>query len=188
MTENIKFQKVMVNTVVIEMCCNDIGCHIICRMLYRGKRMYLFSVWQYNNSAGMLSCWTFNAYASVYNSVDFTTSFTFALFFVIFFYITIYRFICKCSYGSCLICLSFSENYFNIGMCFRLILSWEVQVNIRLFIAVKTEKGLKWNIKSFFFKLCTAFRAYLIRHITASTARKFSYLIGIKINIITFRA
>ena len=55
MTENIKFQQVVVDGVIIKMRRDNICCHIICRMLYRCKRVDILTKWENDDSSRMLS-------------------------------------------------------------------------------------------------------------------------------------
>ena len=55
MPQNVKFQKVVVNGMVIKMSRNNIRSHIICRVLYRCKLIDVMPVRQYHNSSRMLS-------------------------------------------------------------------------------------------------------------------------------------
>ena len=69
-----------------------------------------------------------------------------------------------------------------------LVLSREIQVDIRLLVTLKAEEGFKWNIEAVLFKRFPADRAIFIRHVTASHTCKFPDLLGIKIKIMTIGA
>ena len=139
----------MVNRMVLKMCCNNICIHIICRMLDCGKFINLMFMRYYDNSTRMLACGSLYTRTSFRQTLHLTSSFMNISFFKIFVHITICCLFCKGTDGSCPECLSLSENNFYIFMRFWLIFSREIQVNIRLFISLKSKECLKWNIMSF---------------------------------------
>lgn len=98
----------------------------------------------------MLSCSTAHADTSKYNPVNFTVSLMYTALFIIIFDITECRLICQRTDRSCLKGLSLPEDNFGVFMCLTLVLSGKVQVDIRLFISLKSQERLKRNIKPFF--------------------------------------
>ena len=64
--------------------------------------------------------------------------------------------------------LRFAEHFDGVAVRPRLILTREVQVNIRHLAAAEAEEGLKRNVKAVLDVLRAAFRAVLIRHIRAA--------------------
>ena len=64
MSKNIQFQKVMVNGMIIEMGCNNLGCLVIGRMLNRCEGINLFTMGHNNDTAGMLTGCTSDTDAS----------------------------------------------------------------------------------------------------------------------------
>ena len=72
-------------------------------------------------------------------------------------------------------------------MSICLILTGKVQVDIRFLISFKSKESFKWNIKSFFYHLCPAFRTVFIRHVTAGHTTEFFHLRRIKITVFTVR-
>ena len=73
-------------------------------------------------------------------------------------------------------------------MRFTLIIPGEVQVDIRLFVSLKSEESLKWNVKSVFDQLFPTDRAQLVRHIVPASSGIFSHLIRSEITVMTFLA
>ena len=67
-----------------------------------------------------------------------------------------------------------------------LIFSGEIQVDIRLFVAVKSKECFKWNIVTFLNQLFPAIWALLRRHIASGTSGVFFYLLRIEIYIMAF--
>ena len=55
MTQDIQFQQVMIDGMVVEMCCRDPAFHIVGRMLHRREFIDVVSVRKDDNTAGMLS-------------------------------------------------------------------------------------------------------------------------------------
>ena len=64
--------------------------------------------------------------------------------------------------------LTFTENNLRIFMRFALIITGEVQVDIRLLVSLKSKECLKRNVKPVFCQLLAAHRTDLIRHITSA--------------------
>ena len=167
---------------------NNITVHIICRVLNRGKFLNIPTNGKNNNSSRMLSCSTSDTCTSLHNSVDFTVTFSLTSFFIIIFHITKGCFLCQSTDSSCLKSLSCTKNNLYITMCLSLIITGKVQVNIRLFISFKSKEGFKRNIKSLFYQRLSAYRTFLIRHITSCPSGICPYLFRVKICIVTFGA
>ena len=77
---------------------------------------------------------------------------------------------CFVGYGSdraCLVNILFAEYLANISVCYRLILACEVQVYVRLFIALESKEGRERNVEAFFFHARAALRTCLVRHVVA---------------------
>ena len=55
-------------------------------------------------------------------------------------------------------------------MGFRLIITGEVQVNIRLFITLESEESLKGDVESRLYKRLAAHRTVLVRHIKSAAS------------------
>ena len=185
MSENIQLQQVGIDGMVIKMGRNNIRGLIVGRMLHRGEGIDVLTVRQYDDTAGMLSGGSVNTGTSCNDTVDLTVTFMYTLFFVIVFYITKSGFFRQRTYGAGTEGLPRAENYFRIFVGLTLVLTGEVQVDIRLLISLKSQKGLKGDIKSLFFQRFSAHRTVFIRHITAGTAGKAFDQIRIKIIIMT---
>ena len=67
-------------------------------------------------------------------------------------------------------------------MRLRLILTREVQVNIRLLIALKSKEGLERNVKTILMELFAADGAHFIRHVDSRLAGVCLHLVGIKVD------
>ena len=84
--------------------------------------------------------------------------------------------------------LPFSEDDLRIGVRRALVLTRKVQVDIRLFVSLKAEEGLKGNIKAVFSHFCAAVRADLIRHVAARGARKLLRNFRVEVRVAAIRA
>ena len=62
-------------------------------------------------------------------------------------------------------------------MRFTLVISGEVQVDIRLFVSLESKESLKWNVKSVFDQLLSTDRTVLIRHIVSTATHIFFSLL-----------
>ena len=148
MPENIEFQQVVVDRVVIKMCGDCRSRHIVCRMLYQGKSIDLLSHRKYNDTSRMLSGRSADADTSLYDTVDLTVSLVDTALLVIILDITECRFIGKCTDRTGTEGLSLTENNLTVRMRFTLVLTGEVQVDIRLLISLESKECLKRDIKS----------------------------------------
>ena len=166
----------MVDGVIIEMGRYNIRSHIICRMLHRSKGINVLPQRQYDDTTGMLSRTPSDSCTSLHNPVNLTGPFSCAPFFIIILYISERGFICQGSNGPGSIGLSGSEDDLRVFMCVTLVISREVQVNIRLLIPFESQEGFERNVKSILRKRFAADRAFLIRHIPATAAGIGSHL------------
>ena len=169
------------------MCGDDIRSRIICRMLYRCEGVDFFSDRKYDNTTRVLSRGSSHTHAPLYDPVNLTISLPLIPLFIIFFYIAKCSFISQRTDRSCTEGLPCSENYLRILMSFTLVFTGEIQVDIRLLVSFKSQKGLKGNVKSLFFQLRPAFRAVFIRHIAACHSGIFFYLLRVKITVMAIR-
>ena len=168
------------------MCCDYIRCHIICRVLHRGKGINIFAVRKNDNPSRVLSRTSSDSRTPFHNSLNLTFSLSAVSLLIIIFHKTICRLICKstdCSRTESLAC---SENHFRIFMSITLIIAREIQVDIRLFIPLKSKKRLKRNIKPVFCKGFPTYRTFFIRHIPARQAGIRPHFVRCKITVMTF--
>ena len=84
--------------------------------------------------------------------------------------------------------MALTENHFRISVNLALVLTGKIQVNIRLFIAIKAQKCFKRNIMPILMELSPTYRAKFIRHIAAGTASISPHFFRSKIRIKTFCA
>ena len=158
---------------IIKMCRDDITVFVICRMLYRCKFLNFLTYRKNDDTARMLSGRSSDTGASLNDTVDLAVTLMLSSFFIVVFNITERCFFRKRTDGSCLEGLAFSENNLCISMRIRLIFTREVQVDIRLFVSLKSKERFKRNVESLFIHLCSTFRADAVRHIASRHATKF---------------
>ena len=187
-SQNIQLQQVRIDRMVIKMGGDNIGIHIICRMLYRSEGVDIFTKRKNDDTARMLSGGTTDTCASLHDPVDLAVSLVHTTLFVIIFHITERCLIRQRTDRSGTESLSRTKDYFCIFMCLTLILTGEVQVDIRLFVSLESQESLKRNIKPHFLQWFSTPRAYLIRHVTTGTAGICFHFVGIKIHIIALSA
>ena len=89
---------------------------------------------------------------------------------IIIFHVTKCRFVCQRTDRSGAERLAGTENNLCVFMRFTLIITGEVQVDIRLFVSLKAKERLKRNIKSGFFQRLAAIRADGIRHVASGAS------------------
>ena len=188
MSENIKFQKVMVNGMVIKMCRCNATFHIVGRMLHRCKLIDAVSVRKYYDSSRMLSGTSPDSGTSFCNSFNLTATLSLTTFFIIVFHKSICCLICQRTDRSGFECMTLTKENLCIFMSLRLVISGEVQVNIRLFISLETKECFKRNIKSGLNQFFSAHRTISIRHVVTTASSKCPNLFRLKITVMTFFA
>ena len=102
------------------------------------------------DTARVLSCGSADTCTSLHDPVDLAVPLAGATLFIVFFYIAKCRLICQRTDGSCTESLSCTEDNLRIFVRLGLVITGEVQVDIRLFISLKSKEGLEGNIKSLF--------------------------------------
>ena len=177
----------MIDGMIVKMRGHDICGHIIRRMLYRGKGIDILSQRQYNNAARVLSRAAPDAGAAHNDPVDLTVPFPCTPLFIIPLHISICRLVRQRADGACPIGLACPEDYLRVLMGFALILSGEIQIDIRLLISLKAQECLKGNVETVLFQRFPAYRTQFIRHIAARPARILFHLVRSKIIVITVR-
>ena len=122
------------------------------------------------------------------NTVDLTGPLMNATFFKIILHITESGLIRQGCNGSGTEGLSRTEDNLGIFMRLGLVLTGEVQVDIRLFVSLESQESLERNIKSVLVKLFSAHRTYLVRHIDSRLTGIGLDFITVKIHIMTLTA
>ena len=116
----------MVDGMVIKMSRNRCSRHIVCRMLYRSKRINLLAHRKNNDTSRMLSGRSPDADTSLYNTVNLTVSLVNSALFIIIFDISKCSLVRKCTNRSGTERLSVTENNLTVSMGFTLILTGKV--------------------------------------------------------------
>ena len=129
----------------------------------------------------MLSRGTAHTYTALDDAVDLTIALSRPPFLIVFFYIAEGSFICQRTDGACAEGLALSEDNLRIIVSLALILTREVQIDVRLLVALKSKEGFKRNVKSVLFQRGSADRAGFIRHIAARHSGKSLYLLRVKV-------
>ena len=157
-------------------------------MLNRSKLLNFLSMGKYNDSSGMLTCCTTDTRTALHDPVNLTVPFSLAPLFKIILHISESCFLRKSTDGSCFKGVPLSENNLCIFMCHCLIFTGEIQVNIRLLVAFKSQECLKGNIEPVFLHHGSAFGACFIRHVAPHLAHKFFHIFRVKITVFTVGA
>ena len=167
---------------------DDIRRHIVGGVLYRGKGIDVLPHRQNHDAAGMLPCAPADAGTASHNAVNLTHPLMPAPLLIIFFYIAVSRLVRQRADGACAVRLAVAENHFRIFMRLTLVLTREIQVDIRLLIPFKAEERLKGNVKPFLVKRRSADRAVLVRHVAPRAAAVSLHFLGVKIIIMALWA
>ena len=152
---------------VIKMSGDNIAVHIVGRVLDRSKLLNVPADRKNNDSSGVLARGPAHSGAALDDPVDLTVPLSLSPLFVIIFYIAESRLLRQSTDGPGLKGLSSTEDNLYIPVGFSLIIPGEVQVNIRLFVSLKSQESFEGDIKAFFLQRLSAHRAVLIRHVTA---------------------
>ena len=147
MSENIELQEVVVDGMVVKMRRYNIRCHIVCRVLHRCERINLLAKRQNDNTARMLPRCPSHAGTSFYDTVDLAGTLPLAAFFVIIFHVTKCRLLGKRTDCSGTVSLAFSENNLGIAVSISLIITGEIQVDIRLFVSLKSKECFEASLR-----------------------------------------
>ena len=126
MSENIEFQQVVVDGMVIEMGRDRLRGHIVRRMLYRGKRIDHLAERQNNDTSRMLSRCTPYADTPLNDPVDLTVPLPFPMLLKVILHIAVGRLICQSTDGPRTERLPFTEDNLRIVMGTALVFTGEV--------------------------------------------------------------
>ena len=124
--------------------------HIVGRMLHWSKRIDRFSQRQHNDTARVLPCSSADTCTALHDPVDLTVPLAGAALFIVFFYIAKCCLVCQRTDGSRPEGLTCTEDNFCIFVCLGLIITGEIQVDIRFLVSLETKEGLEGNVKSLF--------------------------------------
>ena len=178
----------MIDRVILEVRRDNRRIHIVRRVLQGREGVNRLALRQYDNAARVLSRGAPHADTALHETVDLALSLSGSVLLEVVFHIAEGCLFCQGSHGAGAERLPFSEDDLRVGMRRALVLTGEVQVNIRLLVALKAEEGLKGNVKAVFSHLCAAVRADLIRHVTARGARKLLRNLRIEVRVAAIRA
>ena len=186
-SQNIQFQKVSVNGMVVEMCGDDIAVLIICRMLHRREFFDFLSFGEDDDASWVLARSPADAGTSLNDPVDLAVSLMLSSLLKVIFYIAVSRLFRQGTDGSGLEGLPFSEDHLCIFMGVRLIFPGKVQVDIGFLISLESQESLKRDIKTFFFHFCSTVRTVPVRHVAAGHTAEFLHFRRIKVTVFALR-
>ena len=175
----------MVDRMIVKMCRDNVCRHIIRRMLHRCEGIDILPVRQYDDSSRMLPGAPPDPGTPFHDPLNLTLSLSASMLLIIIFYKSERRFLRQRSDRPGAVRLPFAEDDLGILMCITLIISREIQVDIGLFISLKSKERLKRNIKSIFDKRLSTVRAYFIRHIPSTSSGKCTHFLRLKITVMT---
>ena len=136
-SQNIQLQKVMIDGVIVKVGGDGIRGHIVGGMLHRREGIDILSQGQHDDSSGMLTGSSSDTHTTCYDSIDLAGTLCLASLFKIFLDITEGCLICKGADGAGTEGLSCSEDHLCVFVRFGLILTGEIQVDIRLLVSLK---------------------------------------------------
>ena len=172
---------------IVKVGCDNVRRHIVGRMLYRSKGVDILTVGKNNDSSRVLPRTSADSSTSLHDPVNFAIPLSASPFLIIILHKSKGRLICQGSDGPGTEGLSLSKNNLSILMRVTLIVSGEIQVDIRLFVSLKSKECLKRNIKSILNQRMSADRTVLIFHVPSTAPGKSSHFLRIKITVMAVR-
>ena len=142
-TEVVEFKYGIMQSVEVEMRCTKPFIRVIRRVLYGSEILRLHIAGHNNHAAGVLTRCSLNAYTASCEPVFFGAADGFSSLFKPLFNKAVCGFICKGTYCARLENMRYTEKSLCISVSIELIFTAEVEVNIGLFIAFKSEESFK---------------------------------------------
>ncbi len=127
-----------------------------------------------------------DARASLHDTVNLAISLSRAPLGIIIFHIAKRRLIRKSTYCPGAVSLPCPKDDFCIFVGVALIIPRKIQVDIRLFISLESQKCLKWDVVSVFNKRRSADWACFIRHVPPAAACICPHFLRLKIAVMAF--
>ena len=186
--EDVQLEQVMINGMVIKMGSHDVCRHIVRRMLHRRKGIDILSDGQNHDTAGMLPRTSAHPRHPHGEPLYLALAAVFLSFLEIIFHIAESRLVRQRCDGSRPVCLAGAEDDLRIFVGLGLVLSGEIQINIRLLISLEAQEGLKGDIKSVFVQFFPAHRTVFIRHVNPGLTGICFHVFALKIHIMTLTA
>ena len=183
MAQDIQF---VVDGMIVEMSGHDIRIHIICRMLYRRKGIDLLPERKHDDTARMLPGASADPRTAKHDTVNLTFAFALSPLDKIILHIAKRRLIRQRPDGSCPIGLASPEYDLRIFMRKTLIISGEIQIDIRLLISLESKECLEGDVEPVLQQRLTAYGTGFIRHVPSTPSGIFSHFLGIKITVMAF--
>ncbi len=171
MPKDVQLQQVVVNGMVVKMRGDNIGRHIVGRMLDGRKGMDFLANRQHDNAARMLAGRPPYAHAALDDAPNLAVALAHAPFLIVILDIAKGRLIGQCANRPRAVGLPIAKNHLAVSMRLALVLAGEIQVNIRLLIAFKAEEGLKGDVKPFLAQGFPALGAFSVGHVAACPPR-----------------
>ena len=170
MSENVELQKIRVDRVIIKVGGDDVARHIICRMLNRSEPVDVHAFGQNNDAARMLAGRSSDTGASLGETLKFARSLGDSLILEIVHGQPVGSLVSDRADRARLESLTGAEDYFRVCLGDALLVSGEVEVDIRLLISLESEERLERDVEAELAQLMSADRAYLIRHVRSAPA------------------
>ena len=178
----------MIDGVIVKVRGHGIRGHIVGRPLYRRKGKNILPKGQHHNAPRVLARTPSHPGTSRHDPLYLTVPFMLSSFFIISLYIPEGRLVRQGCDGSRPEGLLRAEDHLRIFMGLGLILPGKVQVNIRLLVPLKAQKGFKGNIKAFLMQQLPTLGAGPVRHINSRRSCVGLHLLAVKIHKVTVAA
>ena len=168
MAQNIQLYQTAADGMIIKMGGNGFRGQIICRMLQRGKEMYIHIPRHYHDTRWMLTCGTLYSLTACRHMANKGLPLGLSLFLIVFLHKAIGSLIRHRSNRACSEYIVLAKKLLCVFMCHRLIFTREVQINIWYFIAIKAQEHRKRNFVTILQHIGTTHRTFLIWQIIAA--------------------
>ncbi len=184
-SENIQFQQVMIDGMIVKMRGHGRRSHIVGRPLDRRERLDFLPDGQDNDAARVLSRRAADPHAAPDKTVNLAVPPALAPLVVIPFHIAVSGLVGQRSHGARPVSLPLAENHFRVVVRVALVLPGEIEIDIRLLVPLKSQKRLERNVMALLFQRRPAAGAFPVRHIAAGHAGERLYFRRVKIRKMT---
>jgi len=151
MTQDIQLNYPSGNRMIIKVCCQHTRFFIICRVLERGKIMDIHIPWNNHYTSGVLAASPLDPRTSGDQTIHLRLALSHTTFLQVFLHKAVGRLISNSAYRTGSEHMSLTKQFLGVLMGPGLVITREVQVNIRNLVTFKPQKHLKGDIKAIFF-------------------------------------
>ncbi|CAN4043737.1 NADP-specific glutamate dehydrogenase, partial [Dysosmobacter welbionis] len=167
-SQHVQLQEVCLHRVVFKMSGDGVGVVGVRRVLDRAEVLHVHIVGNDHQAAGVLTGGPAGAHAAQGQAILLCPAHSHAVLLQVFFHEAVSGLLRQCTDGTGPEHLGLSEHLDGVAVGPGLILTGEVQVDIRHLAAAEAQEGFKGDVEAVFDVFCAAHRADLVRHVRAA--------------------